>query len=101
MQMIKSQQEFDALLKNDKKVVIDFYADWCGPCKMMAPFFEEVANETKEMVFAKLNVDELEEIAESFEITSIPTLIVFDRGKPVGRISGFLNKAKILELIGS
>ncbi|WP_027123942.1 thioredoxin [Mycoplasmoides pirum] len=96
---IKNNLEFDELIKNNEVVIVDFYADWCGPCKMMAPFFEELSKEMTSITFAKLNVDELNDLAESFEITSIPTLIVFKNGKQSERHAGFLNKEGIINLL--
>lgn len=96
---IKTKEEFLNLIKSNKKVVIDFYADWCGPCKMMAPFFEEVSNESNEVIFAKINVDEIESLSSEFEITSIPTLILFVEGKPINRKVGFLSKEMIIDFV--
>ena len=96
---IKTKEEFLNLIKTNKKVVIDFYADWCGPCKMMAPFFEEVSNESNETIFAKINVDELESLSSEFEITSIPTLILFVEGNPTNRKVGFLSKEMIIDFV--
>ncbi len=83
---------FDALLKNhDRPVLVDFWAPWCGPCKVVAPVLEELARDWKGRVtIIKINTDEKPEIASRFQITGIPTLILFKNGQPVHRISGAL-----------
>lgn len=96
MKNIKSVDEFKKILSENKKVVVDFYADWCGPCKMMSPMFEAAATEVKDVVFVKLNVDELQSIAQEFEISSIPTMILFKDGKLFEQSSGFMPKDKIV-----
>lgn len=96
MQNIKSVDEFKKILSENKKVVVDFYADWCGPCKMMSPMFEAAATEIKDVVFVKLNVDELQSIAQEFEISSIPTMILFKDGKLFEQSVGFMPKDKIV-----
>lgn len=96
MKNIKSVDEFKKILSENKKVVVDFYADWCGPCKMMSPMFEAAATEVKDVVFVKLNVDELQSIAQEFEISSIPTMILFKDGKLFEQNVGFMPKDKIV-----
>ncbi|WP_033160279.1 thioredoxin [Mycoplasmoides alvi] len=98
-QIVTSEEAFLNLIKSNKKVLIDFYADWCGPCQMMAPFFEEISNENHEVVFAKVNVDHLENLSKRFQITSIPTLIFFVDGNEIGRKMGFQNKELIADFI--
>ncbi|WP_338972759.1 thioredoxin [Spiroplasma endosymbiont of Panorpa germanica] len=95
---IKSLEEFNNLIA-DKKVLVDFYADWCGPCKMIAPILEEISNEQEETIIAKVDVDDLVDIAKNYEVMSIPTLILFDKGKLKERVTGFVPKNKILDLI--
>ena len=80
-------------------VLIDFYADWCGPCKMLAPVIEEIAAEAGGYLVGKVNVDEAPELAEEFRVMSIPTLIVFKNGKPVRQTMGVQPKAAILDLL--
>ena len=99
MNQIKTEQEFNNLISSNQTVVIDFYADWCGPCKMMAPFFEQVASEESSITFAKINVDELEALSMRYEITSIPTIIIFKDGKLSKRHSGFMNKETLLDFV--
>ncbi|MDI9347708.1 MAG: thioredoxin [Methylacidiphilales bacterium] len=92
---------FDEVVrKAEKPVLIDFWAAWCGPCKMFAPVFEEVASTHSEsMVFAKLDVDAAPELAGTYNIRSIPTLMVFKQGEPVFQQAGSLAKNQLIELI--
>ena len=86
------------VLQADGPVLVDFWAEWCGPCKMIAPILEEIASEQGEHIqIAKLNVDEAGDIARRFEVMSIPTLIVFDEGVPTKRIVGAKSKDALLE----
>ncbi len=81
-------------------VLVDFWAEWCGPCKMIAPVLDEIADEQEgSLKIAKLNVDEAPDIARRFEVMSIPTLILFKDGEPVKRIVGAKGKAQLLEEI--
>ncbi len=90
-----NSQNFSEVLKNEN-VVIDFYANWCAPCKMIAPIIEELAKEyAGKVVFAKLNTDENIEIAQRFAISAIPTIIFFKNGKAVDQIVGALPKAEL------
>jgi|SRR3989344_1667428 len=79
-------------------VVVDFYALWCGPCKIMAPVFEKVASKVSSVKFAKLNVDGAQEIAQHYGIVSIPTTVVFKDGQAVDMRSGVLNENEIIKL---
>jgi thioredoxin 1 len=90
--------DFDSSIKTGKWIV-DFWASWCGPCKIMAPHFEAAAKELKSKIrFAKVNVDENYEIANKFEIMSIPTILFFQDGEVVHASVGAMNKEQILEL---
>lgn len=97
MNYIKSENEFDDIIKKDK-VVIDFYAEWCGPCKMLSPILEEVTKE-EELNTYKVNVDDLEDIARRYGIMSIPTIIIFSKGKEVKKHTGFMDKEKLKEFV--
>jgi len=79
-------------------VVVDFYADWCGPCKIMAPVFEKVASKMSGVKFAKLNVDGSQDIAQRFGVMSIPTTIAFKNGQAVDMKVGALNENEIIKL---
>ena len=94
-------QNFDAeVLQSDKTVLVDFYADWCGLCKMMAPVVEALAVELADTaVIGKLNVDENEEIAMKYGVMSIPTLIVFKNGQAVNKKVGVQSKEAIVSMI--
>lgn len=79
------------ILNSDKRVVVDFYADWCGPCKMMSPVFEEVSERNSNIDFCKVNVDESTMIAQRYGIMSIPTFMIFENGQPVKKQLGAMN----------
>jgi len=88
------------VLDSAEPVVVDFWAEWCGPCKMIAPSLEEIANEMAGKVkIAKLNIDDNPELAAQFGVRSIPTLILFKGGKPVDQIVGAVPRAKLEELV--
>jgi len=87
------------VLKGDGTVLVDFYADWCGPCKMVAPIVDEIAEECTDVTVGKVNVDENPDIAAAYGVMSIPTLIVFKNGAEYGKIIGYRPKEDILELL--
>ena len=88
------------VLEAENKVLLDFWATWCGPCQMIAPVLEEIAAENERVTVAKINVDEEMELAMQFGITSIPTLVVMDKGQAVAKMIGFRPKADIEKLLG-
>ena len=90
----------ELVLKAENKVLLDFWATWCGPCQMIAPVLEEIAAENESITVAKVDVDEQRELAIQFGIASIPTLIVMDKGEPVAKMIGFRPKADIETLLG-
>ena len=98
--MVKNitDNEFDEVIKNGK-VLVDFYAEWCGPCKMLGPVVEEVSEELKDVSFYKLNVDESDEIVRRYSVMSIPTLLVFENGELKNTSVGFKNKEEVKELL--
>ena len=85
------------VLKSEKKVLLDFYADWCGPCQMMMPEMEAFAEENENIKVCKLNVDESTDLAVTFGVMSIPTVILFDKGQEVKRFIGAKEKHQIAE----
>ena len=86
-------------LKGEGKVLVDFYADWCGPCKMVAPIVEEISNESAAYKVCKLNVDDAPDIAARYGVMSIPTLIVFEKGKVVNKMVGAQSKQLIASML--
>ena len=98
-----TMENFDAeVLKADKPVLVDFYADWCGPCKMMAPLVEKLAEELDgEAVIGKLNVDDCEEIAMKYGVMNIPTLILFKHGQEANRVIGVQSREVLEKMIRS
>ena len=93
-----NSNEFNELIKNNT-VLVDFYANWCGPCKMLSPIVEELSNEITDVVFAKVDVDESNDIAALFKIMSIPTLILFKEGKAIFKTVGFQSKEELRKII--
>ena len=89
------------VLEESKTVLIDFYADWCGPCKMLAPVLEEIAKEKNNTKFVKINVDDAQELAMEYNIMSIPTLVVIKNGKEINRIVGLASKSELMQIINS
>ncbi len=92
-----SDSEFKDFLEKNNLVLVDFFADWCGPCQMVSPVIEKLSEELESVSFAKMNVDQNSEIPGKFGIMSIPTLLVFKKGKLVDRITGAYPKQAIEE----
>lgn len=89
-------ENFNELIKD--KAVVDFYATWCGPCKMIGPVFEELSKES-DINFIKVDVDNFEDLCREYKVMSVPTLILFENGKEVKRNIGFMSKDKLKEFI--
>ena len=94
-----SKTNFNKIKSEGKVVLLDFYADWCGPCRMVSPIVDEIANEHPEYLVGKVNVDDEPELARELGIVSIPTLVVIRDGKVERKVSGARPKAAILELL--
>lgn len=100
MELTLTKENFNKeVLESEKEVIVDFWAAWCGPCRMLGPVIEEIANERDDLVVGKLNVDEQPEIARQFGVMSIPTVIIFKNGKAINQSVGYVPKKKILALL--
>ena len=92
------ENEFDEKVKGTK-VLVDCYADWCGPCKMLSPIIDELASETPNYEFYKLNVDDAESISQRYGIMSIPTLLIFENGELKTKSVGLKSKSELQEML--
>ncbi len=90
-------ENFDEIIKANETVLVDFFATWCGPCKMMSPIIDEIAAENAGVTVGKCDVDEAEELAMRFNIMSIPTIMVFKNGEPSKTFVGLTDKEKIVK----
>ena len=93
--------DFEQIKNSDKPVLLDFFAEWCGPCRMLSPVIEAIADERDDILVAKVNVDENAELAGKFGVVSIPTLVVLKDGEVVNRATGARPKSQVLALLES
>ena len=96
---ITNQNFESAVINSEKPVLLDFWASWCGPCRMVSPLVDEIAQENPQFLVGKVNVDEEPELTQKFGIMSIPTLVVMKGGKIVRQVTGARPKAQLLELL--
>ena len=94
-----NQENFESVKQSERPVLIDFYADWCGPCRMLSPIVDEIANERSDILVGKVNVDEEEDLAREFGVFSIPTLVVMKGGQVVSQSAGVRPKAQVLAML--
>lgn len=94
-----NDKEFNEKINVKKKVIVDCYADWCGPCKMLSPIIDELAEENNQYDFYKLNVDESNEITKIYGIMSIPTVLIFQNGELINQVIGFRTKDELKYVI--
>lgn len=98
--VVVTTDNFDEVVgKADKPVLVDFWATWCGPCKMLSPLVDELANEKDDIVVGKVNVDEQPELAAKFGVMSIPTVVVFKNGEEANRSVGVVPKDALIDLV--
>ena len=97
-----TNEEFEKNVKNsDKLIFVDFYADWCGPCRMMAPIVEEISEEVDGVDFYKVNCDDEQELASKYEVMTIPTLLILKKGEQIKEFIGVTDKEEIIEELNS
>ncbi len=94
-----NKSNFEEVMASEKTVLLDFYADWCGPCRMVSPLVDQIADEHPEYLIGKINVDEEGELAQKFDVMSIPTLVVIKNGEIVSQNTGARPKEQILDLL--
>lgn len=99
MEHITAQNFEEKVMQANTPVVIDFYADWCGPCKRLAPIFEDLSQEMSDVTFYKVDVENASDLAAQFGVQSIPTILMFDKGDMVERVMGLMPKEALADMI--
>lgn len=98
MKYIEKENEFEEIIKNEK-VLVDFYATWCGPCQLLSPILEELEKENKELTIVKIDVDKNESLARKHGVMSIPTIEIYNKGNLVNKQVGLLSKEELEDLL--
>lgn len=93
------QNEFEESINKEGLVLVDCYAPWCGPCRMLSPIIDELVNEVNTCSFYKINIDEADEIVNKYEIMSIPTILIFENGSLKQKEVGFKSKSQLLDIL--
>jgi len=96
---VTSKNFEEEVLQSEKTVLVDFYADWCGPCRMLAPIMQEIASENNDIKVVKVNIDESQDLAEKYDVMSIPTTVVIKNGQEIDRTVGYVGKETILNMV--
>ena len=96
---VTSENFEEEVLKSEKVVLVDFYADWCGPCKMLSPVMEEIAQENEDIKVVKINIDNQRDLALDYDVMTIPTVVAIKNGQEIDRLVGVADKSEILNLI--
>ena len=99
MKIIKSNEEFNSLINSDSLVVIDFFATWCGPCKMLSPVLENVSNVLNNVEFIKVDIDQFNELASQYKVQSVPTIVFVKNGNEINRHIGYIDEDNLVEKI--
>ena len=96
---VNSENFEEEVLNSKNTVLVDFYADWCGPCKIISPVIDQIAEENQDIKVVKVNVDNAQDLAMKYQVMSIPTLVVIKEGKEINRSVGLRDKAEIVNMI--
>lgn len=98
--LIKTEEQLKKIISENENVAVDFFAEWCGPCKMLLPVLDQISTENNNVVICKVNVDDNGSIAEENSVRSIPTVIFYKNGEKVGSNTGYVPKAQFIQILG-